>query len=122
MHIKRHHFDLYKEAAPQPKEVTKDKQHTLEGYFSHQTPYLKTSSRFKACDEALVRFICADMQPLSIVDTTSFSQFVQTLDPLYTMHSRSYYTRVAIPRKYEELKAVVKTNLEKSEFMSVTTD
>ena len=62
------------------------------------------------------------MQPLSIVDSVSFIRFVQTLDPRYTMHSRNYYTRSAIPQKYEEIKALVKDDLEKAEHISATTD
>ena len=38
------------------------------------------------------------------------------------MHSRNYYTRSAIPQKYEEIKALVKDDLEKAEHISATTD
>ena len=119
---------MHKEVAPQPKNEGKDvkqnKQLTLTTCFNNSTPYPKTSSRFKACDEALaiVSFICSDMQPFSIIDSVSFIRFVQTLDPRYTMHSRNYYTCSAIPQKYEEIKALVKDDLKKAEHISATTD
>ena len=51
MHLKRHHTDLHKEVAPQPKNERKDtkqnKQLTLTTCFYNNTPYPKTSSRFK---------------------------------------------------------------------------
>ena len=106
MHLKRHHTDLHKEVAPQPKnegnDTKQNKQLTLTTCFNNNTPYSKTSSRFKASEEALVSFICSDIQPLSIADSVSFIRFVQTLDSRYTMHSRNYYTRSAIPKSMKK--------------------
>ena len=105
VHIERHHPDVYssKFAAAKKKDLetgkSKPKQQvTISSCFNVLTPYPKASARYKECDSALVSFICKDLQPISVVESPSFREFVETLDGQYTPMSRNHYSRSAIRR------------------------
>ena len=49
-------------------------------------------------------------------------QFLHTLDNRFLPYSRSQFSRVIIPQKYEEVKHTVKLELEGAEYLSLTTD
>ena len=118
-HMKRYHLEVYSNHVMVEKSSPKT---TIAFCLSNSKPYNKTGRRFKECDNALVSFICKDMQPISIVESESFKSFVETLDPRYKMLSRNHYSRLAIPQKYEEVKSLVQADLDKAEHICVTTD
>ena len=45
------------------------RQRTISGCFSVQQAYGQRSARYTQCQNALVEFICKDLQPISIVDS-----------------------------------------------------
>ena len=86
-------------------------------------PYRKNNPRYEACEEALAKFICLDLQPLSIFSShAAILAVTQTLDPKFTPLSASQFSRVVIPTLYEQTKSKVKDNLDKADYLSVTTD
>ena len=134
-HLKRHHFIEYDEviAAIRKQEdessveesstsLTKTKQQCLDDLILKKEAYKKNSLRYQTCQNALVSFICNDLQPISVVDSPAFRHLLFTLDPRFQPYSRSQFSRVVIPMKYDEVKQSIKEKLEKAEFISLTTD
>ena len=134
-HLKRHHFIEYDEviAAIRKQEdessveesstsLTKTKQQRLDDLILKKEAYKKNSLRYQTCQNALVSFICNDLQPISVVDSPAFRHLLFTLDPRFQPYSRSQFSRVVIPMKYDEVKQSIKEKLEKAEFISLTTD
>lgn len=79
LHLKRHHPVQYAEIAPEAR-VTGDeasttkhcKQMSLAACCTKVEPYLKSSRRYQACENALVSFVCLDLQPVSVVSSQAF--------------------------------------------------
>ena len=132
-HLKRHHFIEYDEviAAIRKQEdessveesstsLTKTKQECLDDLILKKEAYKKNSLRYQTCQNALVSFICNDLQPISVVDSPAFRHLLFTLDPRFQPYSRSQVSRVVIPMKYDEVKQSIKEKLEKAEFTLTT--
>jgi len=83
---------------------------TLNTWFDNSKPYTRHSSRCQHCEDAVIEFVCKDLQPLCIVDSPPFLKLVGTLDPRFHPPSRSTVTRVLIPQKYEAVKEQVITS------------
>ena len=90
--------------------------------FARKTPYKRGSKRFETCENALMEFICKDFQPVSIVESAGFLNYSKTLDPLYLPASRTHFSRIVIPSKYEKVKDKVMMSVRTAEYISFTTD
>ena len=138
-HLKQHHSIQYDEiiseirneeaqenhSSPTVENTTssaKTKQQSLPEIISKKEPYKKNSPKYQTCQNALVSFMCNDLQPISVVDSPAFCQLLHTLDPRFQPYSRTQFNRVVIPMKYDEVKQQVKEKLEKAKFISLTTD
>ena len=138
-HLKRHHSIEYDEIISEIRNEdaqeshsspvventtssTKTKQQSLPDIISKKEPYKNNSPRYQMCQNALVSFMCNDLQPISVVDSPTFRQLLHTLDPRFHPYSRTQFSRVVIPMKYDEVKQQVKEKLEKAKFISLTTD
>ena len=133
-HLQANHDNEYSEIAPKKK--TEDlpsnskslplsltpKQGTIKSCFDSTKPYPHQSSRYQHCENAVIDFICKDLQPLSVVDSPAFVSLVGTLDPCFQPPSRSTVTRALIPKKYQAVKEVVLSCLTKANYCSLTTD
>ena len=100
---------------------TKTKQQSLSDIISKKEAYKKNSPRYQTCQNALVFFMCNDLQPISVVDSPAFCQLLHTLDPRFQPYSRTQFSRVIIPMKYDEVKQSIKEKLDKAKFISLTT-
>ena len=136
-HLKRHHIIEYNkvilvlrsgegESAKEQEQGTtnakKAKQQNLVDMISKKEPYKKNSLRYQTCQDALVSFVCNDLQPISIVNSPTFGQLLYTLDPRFQPYSCSQFSRVIILMKYDEVKQNIREKLEKAEYISFTTD
>ena len=97
-HLQTNHPQEHKEVAtkkagdPAGKEKHESaRQRTISGCFSTQRSYGQQSVRYTECQDALVEFICKDLQPISIVDSPAFLRLLSTLDPRYIPASRTNY-------------------------------
>ena len=90
--------------------------------FACKTPYKHESKRYETCENALVEFICKDFQPVSIVESAGFLNYSKTLDPLYQPASRTHFSRIAIPKKYEIVKDKMMMLIDAAEYISLTTN
>ena len=125
-HLKQHHekeYALLSRPAPSlsEPESKKKKQQTSMEYFTKGL-YSRGSQHFKECEESVIEFVCKDMEPLATVDSILFLRLLRTLDPRYKPSSRSHFTRVLLPAKYEAVKTSVASSLSDAGCCSLTTD
>ena len=134
-HLQANHENEYSEVAPK-KRTTEDtpscsnpspllltpKQATIKSCFDSSRPYPCQSCRYQHCENAVIEFICKDLQPLSVIDSPAFLKLVGTLDPRFQPPSRSTVTRVLIPQKYKIVKEAVLASISKANYCSLTTD
>lgn len=66
--------------------------------------------------------IAQDMQPISVVENEGFRRLLHVMDPRYQLPSRSTITRALLPQKYEVVKSIVKTELNQTQYVALTTD
>ena len=85
-------------------------------------PYSSDSTKKKKIDEAVIEFICKDMQPTSVVEDTGFKKLVGILDPRYQIPSRRTITREILPRRYDSTKAKVQKDLSSAISVDLTTE
>ena len=74
------------------------------------------------CENALIEFMCKDLQPISVVDSPAFLKLLSTLDTRYIQASRSTFSRVIIPAKYISVKEIVLASLSTASHCTLTTD
>ncbi|KAI4881690.1 hypothetical protein NFI96_031341 [Prochilodus magdalenae] len=101
-HLQHHHSTALKSTtAP----VKKTNQTMLTNTFGPQLP--QSSARATAITRDIGVFIAADMRPFSVVENQGFRRLLHTLEPKYTIPSRTHFTRTVIPNLYEESKSKI---------------
>ncbi|KAL7881094.1 hypothetical protein SRHO_G00033480 [Serrasalmus rhombeus] len=116
-HLQHHHSTVLKStAAP----VKKTSQTTLTNTFGPQLP--QSSVRATAITRDIGVFIAADMRPFSVVENQGFRRLLHTLEPKYTIPSRTHFTRTVIPNLYEESKSKIVQILKDAASIAITTD
>lgn len=66
--------------------------------------------------------VALDLEPYSIVEHDGFKRFVEGLQPRYSLPSRNYIARTAIPEMYDAVHAAVRLSLDDAKHVSFTTD
>lgn len=94
------------------------KQTRIESFITKPVSVLKS----KQIDEQLAIMIAKEFQPYSIVEDTEFKQFVNILNPGYTLPSRKTISNSIIPQLYATTKEKVSTNLKNALYIAITTD
>jgi len=131
MHLKRHYIIEYDEISSAVTKdgressteeststsMTKTKQQSFAVVVSKKEAYKKNSLRYQTCQN--VPFVMIYNQ-ISAVDIPLFCKLLNTLDPRFQPYSQSQFSRVIIPKKYDEVKHSVKGKLEKAAFISTT--
>ncbi len=115
-HIQNHHSSLLKPAAHVTKKL---KGQTSLNAFASLPP---SSARATAITRDICVFIAADMRPFSVVENLGFRRLLHTLEPRYTIPSRSHFTRTVVPTLYKEAKVKVVQTLKEAESIAITTD
>jgi len=77
--------------------------------------------RLNEINEAIVKWICADMRPFSIVQSTSFKNLLNLLEPRYKLPSSNSLKSIC-DELYEKEKSLLKEELTKAHDVSLTTD
>ena len=112
---------LCKAQIPSSSSKPKKKEQIQMDYFTKGF-YTRGSQRYKTCENAVMDYICKDMEPLSTIDSIPFLQLVKTLDPRYKPSSRSHFTQVLLPAKYESTRASITDSLSNTGCCSLMTD
>lgn len=79
-------------------------------------------SRSKAIDAQLLKMICKEFQPFSLVENPEFITFVNMLCPGYSLPSRKTLSRSLLPQTYNNLVEEIKIKLKSAYAVSITTD
>ncbi|ROL48291.1 Zinc finger BED domain-containing protein 1 [Anabarilius grahami] len=124
LHMSRHHPDQPAlVAAGRPSSSTylsSQKQPTMPDAFISKL--LPSSQRSQKITNALMRFICQDLRPYSVVENNGFRQLLHECEPRYTIPTRQFLTETAIPRLYDEVKRDVLLSLSSAQRVSVSCD
>ncbi|KAL7861582.1 hypothetical protein SRHO_G00130230 [Serrasalmus rhombeus] len=116
-HLQHHHSTVLKSTtAP----VKKTRQTTLTNTFGPQLP--QSGVRATAITRDIGVFIAADMRPFSVVENQGFRRLLHTLEPKYTVPSRTHFTRTVIANLYEESKSKIVQILKDAASIAITTD
>ena len=97
---------------------------TLPQMFSKQSmrSYDRNSQKCNDIDRSLARFVMDDIRPISIVEGHGFKNFVNALDPRYTIPSRRYLLDNKIVPLYHTTKDLVKNKIRNCTRLALTTD
>ncbi len=72
--------------------------------------------------KAITNFIEWDLYPLNLVSGMGFQSLMKLLEPRYIIPHRTTFMRTHIPEAYNEMKAQVKSELQESTRICLTTD
>lgn len=76
----------------------------------------------KVIDVQLLRMICKEYHPFSLVDDPEFKKFVSLLCPNYKLPSRKTLSQSLLPQLYSDLVLEVRSKLDASTAVALTTD
>lgn len=83
--------------------------------------FLEGGSRAADVTSKLLFMIAKDNLPFRIVEKEGFQTFMNTVLPLYKIPSRKSITHL-MEEKYEPLSSMIKVQLSKIKYLSLTTD
>ncbi|XP_063783197.1 zinc finger BED domain-containing protein 4 [Pseudophryne corroboree] len=82
----------------------------------------ETNDKFSDCHPVakkitslVAEMIALDVQPYSFVDNVGFNRLLEYLQPQYSLPSPSYFSRIAIPDMYENVKHIIVSHLKEAE-------
>ncbi|XP_058838274.1 zinc finger BED domain-containing protein 6-like [Topomyia yanbarensis] len=79
-------------------------------------------AKSRSLDSQLLKMICKEYHPFSLVEDAEFKEFVRMLCPMYVLPSRKTLTNSLLPTLYNEALAKVKQELEEASAVSWTSD
>ena len=131
-HIKSQHANEYKDWFSQLHSNSKDQKKISEMFTTKRNKpadapakavYNKNHPRQIQLNQSIVDNLIIDLGlPLSLVERSAFIQFMNTVDPKFTMTSRRTLSRSTIPRLYAEMNEKLKALCDQSRFISLTLD
>ena len=130
-HLKNKHTRVYKElkAKMEEKEGEKSdskiqvkKQPTLSSVISRNQPYQRNGKRWSQLTDSITRWIAEDGLPLYMVEKSGFKKMLADFDVRYTIPSRNYFSRTAIPSLYASTSKILCQEILAAEYFSATTD
>ncbi|KAL2085940.1 hypothetical protein ACEWY4_019260 [Coilia grayii] len=123
-HLKRHHKVQYDEAVSKNSENASHptKQTSITATIHNATPYPPNSSRHKEITAGISYHLAKDMAPINTVQHDGFRKMINILDKRYSMPSRNYFSKVALPAMYNEQWAIVEAELREVRYFSATSD
>ncbi|XP_010772682.1 zinc finger BED domain-containing protein 1-like [Notothenia coriiceps] len=125
-HLQRHHKIQYalakkdnpkKKSNPQTTTQTSISQTLFNG-----TPYSHSSRRHKEITKAITFYLAKDMASINTVQNEGFKNLMKTLDKRYSVPSRNYFSRTALPAMYYKILTTVETELKDVQHFATTTD
>lgn len=124
-HLKFHHLEKYNQCmrskAPLPR-ATGPMQTTISATLHSATPYLRTSQRHAEITNEIAIYLAKAMAPISTVENKAFKKMIHTLDKRYEIPSRNYFSKVALPSLYNQLREKIKKEVSALPYYATTTD
>ena len=90
--------------------------------FSNAMPYCQNSLKYQLLMKATTDFIVKSNQPLSRVNDKAFINLIAALDSKFVLPTRQKFTKEILPKKFEEFKETVQSQLNNPLFCHDTTD
>ena len=97
-------------------------QTTIRECIASAVPYTKDSKRMKELVGATADFICQGLQPISIVDESSFRRLLLLADPKFKLPHRTHFSTKVIPEKYIAVRGKVEELLSTCNNCTMTSD
>ena len=122
-HLKAAHIQEYMEAEQETK-VKTSKMNLITNYTKTtiKAPKWKTSSvNWKTATSVLAKWLCTNSRPVSIVEDEGFIDFIRCIQPQFEVPSHTTMSNY-ISDIYEDIKVKTMKDLEKQDYVSVTTD
>nr|XP_054606785.1 E3 SUMO-protein ligase ZBED1-like [Nothobranchius furzeri] len=130
-HLKQKHFLEYnkavkarEDASPSTSAVVRPKkltQQTIGTAINSCTPYDKSRKRWRELTNAVTHCLARDMMLVQSVEK-GFTKMLKTFDSRYKLPTKKYFSKVALPALYEEVRTEVANALSSVEFFASTTD
>ncbi len=98
------------------------RQPTLFQTLQRKEQYAHNSARKKQLDDALVKMVAKDLQPLSMVDDQGFLEFCHAMDPKYKVPSRPHLTGTLLPNLFLKTQGEIKKSVLEVQSLSLTCD
>ena len=92
------------------------------GGFHPQRKFDKNDPRQKAITDALIKMIVKDLQPVYIVEREGFRDFVNVLEPRYTIVSRKHLQQTLLPSCHVKVEEAIRSALMEIDTCSLTLD
>ena len=129
VHLRQKHPQLYTELMKTSEKecslsTSKTTDKTLKDLFEARTKLSSNSREHKELTKSVTYFLAKDMLPAYTVEKAGFKQMLSKFNPRYKLPSRNYFSRVAIPALYSEIKSEIqqKINDQHFTFYAGTTD
>ncbi|KAI4878296.1 hypothetical protein NFI96_010735, partial [Prochilodus magdalenae] len=87
-----------------------------------RVPYERKSKRWQDVTNAVTKFIAREMLPMRLVESESFTELVNVLEPRYTVPSRKYFSGTALPTLYNDTRRAVEKEVQNLTHFATTTD
>lgn len=95
---------------------------TLEQAFKRQSDYAPASKKAQELTTAISYCIAKDVMPFQMVERPGFLQLIKVAVPHYIVPSHTFFSKTAIPKMYNAVKADVRRSLAQGAFFAATTD
>ena len=123
-HMKTKHKNIYEEWLAKKNAKTDNKQQNLDDMFKRKTKkYSSTDSRQVRLTESIIKDLIIECGvPLSLVEQNGFKNFMQIVDPMYSLLSRRQSAHDKLSKLYDKMIMRLKTLCDNAEYISVTLD
>ncbi|KAK2190879.1 hypothetical protein NP493_65g01022 [Ridgeia piscesae] len=90
--------------------------------FSSANKYDTKSTYHHKLTRSVINFICKAALPVYTVEKEGFKSLLEAFDPQYALPSRSYFSKTAITKLYNEVSGRLRDSLSNIDYYSCTTD
>lgn len=116
-HIRNKHPSIYTSLAKERQESSSStrcnssSQTSVTALFEKSRKFDRNSREHKELTRSVTTCLAKDMLPLSTVDKPGFRAMISKFNPRYDLPTRSYFSRIAIPALYQEVREGLQSSL-----------
>ncbi|XP_062923842.1 E3 SUMO-protein ligase ZBED1-like [Mobula hypostoma] len=131
-HLKSQHPHIYIEVKSKPNqaptttassgEPNKDQTTTMREIFQRKDKFDPKPREHKELTKAVTYFVTKDRMPLNTLSKPGFQHLLSKFNPKYELPSKNYFSRVAIPSLYADVRKVVERELKNGDCFAATVE
>ncbi|XP_057689438.1 E3 SUMO-protein ligase ZBED1-like [Corythoichthys intestinalis] len=124
-HLEHNHnaeYEAVKLAKKHSENVSKTLQSGIAEALVVATPYERTTKRWLEITDAIAYHIVRDMAPIATVEQPGFKRLMHVTDKRYSIPSRKYFSKTAIPKMYTTERERVLAELRDVQYFAATSD